>query len=671
MLNKNISTIKGVGKKYSDLLSKKGINTVEDLIMYFPRTYEFMENTPGKRIFKGVVNNIKKDIISRTKIIITSIEMISDKNEKIKLVYFNRPYMKQYFIIGNEYQIYGTVKERSTFIEIQNAEIIKNLDNNIIPKYSLIKGISNLYLIKIVNQVLNEVKIKETIPQIIVDKRKLIPLNEAIKNVHAPINKEKLEVSINRLKYQELLYYFIKTKLVKRKLNSKDKGIKYKIFTEELIELKESLKFELTGDQNKAIKQILLEQKTEYAINRLLQGDVGSGKTIVALITIFNVIMNGYKACLIVPTEILAMQHYKDAIELFEKFNIKIKLLVGSVKIKEKKQMKEEFKKDEPMLIIGTHAVLEDDVEIKNLGYVIFDEQHRFGVSQRSKLIQKSNEINCDVLVMTATPIPRTLFLYIYNDMDVSIIKELPSNRKKVTTVHLKQQDKEELYKALKEEIENGGQCYVVCPLIEESEKLNNLISVDSIQSEFKQSMLGEYNIEVLHGKLDNKSKNHIMDRFKEGNIDILISTTVIEVGVSVANATVIVIINAERFGLSQIHQLRGRVGRGSKAGKCILVTSSMNEITRKRVNTLLESNDGFYLSEQDLKIRGCGDIFGYNQHGEMGFLFVNMLEDLEILKNVKEDIEFMDKLNTEEIKRFYENVQLKLDNIDKTICFN
>ena len=671
MLNKNISTIKGVGKKYSELFNIKGINTIEDLIIYFPKDYEFIGMNSGKDVFKGVVDNIRKDTYTRNRLIITMIEMVDSKGYKARLVYFNRPYMKQNFIVGKEYEVYGVVKRRTTFIEIHNADIVKELtDNAIIPKYPSIKGISNIYLIKIISNVLELINVKENLPKEIINRRNLISLNEAIINIHIPKSKELLDLSIKRFKYQELLYYFIKTKLFKKKLNSKSKGIKYKIYTQELIELKESLKFTLTSDQNKAIKQILLEQKTDFSTNRLLQGDVGSGKTIVAFITMFNVIMNGYKACLIVPTEILATQHYKDALELFEKFNIKIKLLVGGLKEKEKKVIKEELKQDEPMLIIGTHAVLEDDVEIKKLGYVIFDEQHRFGVSQRSKLIQKSSEINCDVLVMTATPIPRTLFLYIYNDMDISIIKELPSNRKKVKTIHLKQENREELYEMLRTEIENGGQCYVVCPLIEESEKLN-LISVETIRNNFNESILNKYNIEVLHGKLDNKTKNEIMDRFKNGDVDILISTTVIEVGISVANATVIVIINAERFGLSQIHQLRGRVGRGSKEGVCILVTNSMNDVTKKRISTLIESNDGFYLSEQDLKIRGCGDIFGYNQHGDMGFLFVNMLNDIDVLRNVKEDIEYIDELDTEEIREFYKDVQLKLDNIDKTICFN
>lgn len=670
MLNKNITSVKGVGKKYSELFFQNGINTIEDLIMYFPRGYDYINLNSGKCVFEGIVSEILKDVIVRKNLIITTIKMKNENQKFAKLVYFNKPYMKHSFIVGNEYKVYGTFKESKNYIEIFNAEKVKDFTNDVVPKYKTIKGMSNTYLINIVRAVLDSVNLEENLPKEIISRRKLISLNDAIKNIHLPKNKESLEESIKRFKYQEILYFFIKTKFLRDKLNRKSEGIKFKIFTDELIKLKESLDFQLTSDQNKVIKQILLEQKSDFSINRLLQGDVGSGKTIVAFITIFNVILNGYKVCMIVPTEVLAMQHYNEAIHLFEKFNINIRLLVGSVKEKDKKIIKEELKGDSPIFLIGTHAILEDDVEINKLGYIVFDEQHRFGVSQRSKLIHKSKEKNCDVLVMTATPIPRTLFLYIYNGMDISTIKELPSNRKKVETIHMKQENRDAIYTILKTEINKGGQCYIVCPLIEESEKMD-LVSVESIYNELKSSELSSYSIGFLHGKMDNKTKNEVMKNFKDGNLDILISTTVIEVGISVSNATVIVIENAERFGLSQIHQLRGRVGRGSKEGMCLLVTNSMNNVTKKRISTLVESNDGFYLSEQDLKIRGSGDVFGYKQHGDTGFVFANVMNDIDILRNVKEDIEYMDNLNREEINEFYVNVQKKLDVIDKTICFN
>ncbi len=670
MLDKNIISVKGVGKKYSEIFAQNGIYTIEDLIMYFPRGYDFINSSSAKSVFEGIVTEVLRDISVRKNLVITTIKLRNDSGMNAKLIYFNKPYMKHSFILGNSYKVYGTFKETKNYVEILNGEKVKDFASEIVPKYKTIKGIGSTYLISVMNTVINEINLEENLPREIIERRNLLSLNDAVINIHFPKDKASLEEAINRLKYQELVYFFVKTRLLKNKLNRKEKGIKYKIFTQELIDLKESLDFSLTGDQNKAIKQILIEQKTEDSINRLLQGDVGSGKTIVAFITIFNVLLNGYKACMIVPTEILAVQHYNEALKLFEKFNIKVRLLVGSVKEKEKKAIKEELKGEEPILLIGTHAVLEDDVEIHKLGYIVFDEQHRFGVSQRSKLIHKGKGENCDVLVMTATPIPRTLFLYIYNDMDISSIKELPSNRKKVETIHVKSEYKDSIYEILKKEIDKGGQCYMVCPLIEENEKLD-LISVESLYEELKSSPLSHYNIDILHGKMDNKTKNEVMDKFKNGDVDILISTTVIEVGISVANAAVMVIQNAERFGLSQIHQLRGRIGRGSKEGICVLVTNSMNSVTRKRISTLLNSNDGFYLAEQDLKIRGSGDVFGYKQHGDTGFVFADIINDIDILRKVREDIDYMDSLNTTEIQEFYINVQRKLDTIDKTICFN
>lgn len=669
-LDKDVASLKGVGKKYSELFLQNGIRTIEDLVMYFPRDYDFINSDSGKYVFEGIVVEILRDIVVKKNLIITTIKMENQNSKLVKLIYFNRPYMKHSFIVGNSYKVYGSFKETKNYIEIVNAKIVQNFEDGVVPKYKIIKGIGNTYLTKIIKTVFENLEFEENLPSEIIKRRNIISLNDAIKNIHLPKSKEDLDKSIKRFKYQELLYFFIKTKFLKDKLNSKFSRIKFKIFTEELIKLKESLEFSLTGDQSKVIKQILLEQKGNFSINRLLQGDVGSGKTIVAFITAFNVLLNGYKVCIIVPTEILATQHYNEAIKIFKNFDIEIRLLVGSVKDKDKKYIKNELREDKSILLIGTHAILEDDVEINKLGYIIFDEQHRFGVSQRSKLIHKSKEKNCDVLVMTATPIPRTLFLYIYNGMDISTIKELPSNRKKVQTIHIKHEDRDAIYEKLKTEIENGGQCYVVCPLIEDSEKLD-LVSVESIYDELKSSILSIYSINFLHGKMDNKIKNEVMKDFKDGKIDILISTTVIEVGISVANATVMVIENAERFGLSQIHQLRGRIGRGSKEGTCLLVTNSMNSITKKRISTLVSSNDGFYLSEQDLKIRGSGDIFGYRQHGDTGFIFANVMDDIEIMMNVKEDIEYMDNLNREDINKFYLDVQKKLNALDKTICFN
>ena len=462
MLEKSIISVKGVGQRYADLFSKNGINTVEDLIMYFPKSYEFMgECSSDKYVFEGIVTEILRDVAVKQKLILTTIKLKNTEGRVAKLIYFNKPYMKHSFILGNTYKVYGSCKETKNYIELVNAEKIKEFSNDIIPKYKSIKGIGNNQIINIVSNAIEKIKLKDNLPKFIIEKRNLISLDDAVINIHLPKNKEMLTKAIDRFKYQELMYFFVNIKLLRDKLASKGNGIKFSIFTEKLIELKNQLGFQLTSDQNNAIKQILIEQKSDFSINRLLHGDVGSGKTIVAFITAFNVLLNGYKVVLIVPTEILAVQHYNEAIKLFEKFDIQIRLLVGSIKEKEKDKIKEELKEGYSILLIGTHAILEDDVELKNLGYIIFDEQHRFGVSQRSKLIQKGKDKNCDVLVMTATPIPRTLFLYIYNGMDISSIKELPSNRKKVNTIHIKREDKKSKYKIILDEINKGGQCYI------------------------------------------------------------------------------------------------------------------------------------------------------------------------------------------------------------------
>ncbi len=670
MLNGSVRNIKGVGSKYSDIFLQNGIKTLKDLIMYFPKSYDFISMDSKKCVFEGTVVQILKDVVIRKNMIITTIKMESCNGEVAKLIYFNKPYMKHNFMLGSKHKVYGSFRKTKNYIELLNAEKYKEFTNDIIPRYNSIKGISNTYLINVIKSALNMVNIRENLPEKVIRKQGLISLNDAVINVHFPRDREHLERAINRFKYQELLNFFLKTRFMKKNLSKKKDGIKFKIFTNELIQIKESINFSLTDDQNKAIKQILTEQKLGILTNRLLQGDVGSGKTIVALISAFNVILNGYKVCMMVPTEILATQHYYEAINLFGKFGVNVKILVGSTKESEKRIIKEELKGDDPVFLIGTHAVLEEDVKIHKLGYIIFDEQHKFGVSQRSKLVNKSGNENCSILVMTATPIPRTLFLYIYSDMDISTIRQLPSNRKKVKTIHMKQEQHDSIYKILKSEIDNGGQCYIICPLIEDSENLD-LISIDFLHKKLMSSILHSYNIGVLHGNMDNKTKNSTINSFKCRDIDILISTTVIEVGIDIPTATVMVIENAERFGLSQIHQLRGRIGRGNKEGLCILVTNSSNDLTKKRISTLVESNDGFYLSEQDLKIRGSGEIFGFKQHGDNGFVFADIMNDMDILVNVKKDIEYMDGLDDLEIYEFYNNVEKKLSDIDETICFN
>ena len=412
------------------------------------------------------------------------------------------------------------------------------------------------------------------------------------------------------MKFQELFTYSLKLMMLKNKVNNKE-GIEFKIFTKELIEIKKSLPYDLTNAQNKVIRQILHDAKRPVAMNRLVQGDVGSGKTLVALIALFNAYKNNYQCAFMAPTEILAVQHFNEAKKILKDFNVSIELLTGNTKKKEKDRIKDIIRQGTPVIVIGTHALIEDSVEFKNLGLIVTDEQHRFGVKQRSKLINKNKM--CDVLVMTATPIPRTVSLYLYGDLEISVIDEMPPGRKKIETLLFDKQSRKIAYKMALDEIKEGRQIYIVAPLIEDNEKLK-LNSVEMIYKEIKSSVFSNIHVEILHGKMTSKEKNDIINGFKEGDIKAIVSTTVIEVGVNVPNASVMIIENAERFGLAQLHQLRGRVGRGEYNSKCFLICDGVNSITKRRMDIMTKSSDGFYIAEQDFKLRGSGEIFGVKQ---------------------------------------------------------
>ena len=392
--------------------------------------------------------------------------------------------------------------------------------------------------------------------------------------------------------------------MLKKYRDNIKEGIAFKI-APELSQLKENLPYELTASQSKVIREILIDEKNLRPMNRLIQGDVGSGKTIVAIIALFNVVKNNFQCAMMAPTEILASQHYDEIKKVLKDFPLNIKLLSGSVSVREKKELKKDLLDGKINIILGTHALLEEDVIFNNLGMVITDEQHRFGVMQRSKFFNKGR--NIDVLVMTATPIPRTLSLYLYGDLDVSIIDELPPGRRPIETYHTKESSRDKVYKFALKEINNGRQVYVVCPLVEENESLD-LNSVEKHYEYLKENYFADIKVEILHGKMSPKIKNDIMNEFKSGNIKMLVSTTVIEVGINVPNATLIIIENAERFGLAQLHQLRGRVGRGKHKSYCILIANSKNNTIKKRMEIMKKSNDGFYIAEQDLKIRGGGN---------------------------------------------------------------
>ncbi|MEW8955055.1 ATP-dependent DNA helicase RecG, partial [Clostridium sp.] len=470
-----------------------------------------------------------------------------------------------------------------------------------------------------------------------------------------------------RLKFQELFTYSVKILMLKKHIKGNRRGIEFKI-SEELVLLKEKLPFSLTKAQSRVMREILIDEKKSSPMNRLVQGDVGSGKTIIAIIAIFNVIKNGYQGVFMAPTEILANQHYLEIIKVLNGFNVEVELLTGSTKGKEKLRIKERIKNGDPIIVVGTHALIEDDVEFKKLGMIITDEQHRFGVHQRSRLMNKNEE--ADVLVMTATPIPRTLSLYLYSDLDISIIDELPPGRQKIDTVFYNEENRNLGYELALEEIKKGRQVYIVCPLIEENEDLK-IKSVEETYEYLVEGLLKGISIEILHGRMKPKEKDEIMKRFKDGETKVLISTTVIEVGVNVPNASVMIIENAERFGLSQLHQLRGRVGRGEYKSYCILIAKANNNVTKKRMQIMTMSSDGFYIAEQDLKIRGGGELFGFRQHGDNGLILSDFVEDIDILKAANKDAKLVVESDNMENLNVCKEIMNSLENTTKYICFN
>ena len=677
-LREDIGSLKGVGEVTCKNLNRCCIFNILDLLLYFPRDYDIISscsdlkgNTEGKVMIDCKVNSIERDIRTKTGKIISTI-VFENKNGLFKAKWFNQPYVKKKFKIDAEYRIAGKIQQYRGSSVITNPKVVSvnsnsKIEEKILPIYPLKSGITNNTFIKLISYVLTKVSIDENLPKWIITKYKLCSLDRAIRIIHNPVNFKELREGKKRLKFQELFTYSLKILMLKGYFEKNKRGVAFKI-TPELIELKNKLPYKLTKAQNKVIREILIDEKREVPMNRLLQGDVGSGKTVVALIAIFNVVKNGYQAVLMAPTEILAQQHYEEATKLLEGFDVGIELLCGSVTPKNKDEIKEKLKMGEIDIIIGTHALIEDNVEFKNIGIVVTDEQHRFGVMQRSKLVNKGDHV--DTLIMTATPIPRTLSLYLYGDLNVSTIDELPPGRQKIDTYYRDKNSRDKVYKFALEEIKRGRQVYVVCPLVEENEELD-LSSVEDMYEELKEKYFKNIQIDILYGKMQPKLKEEKMNKFKNGEIKAIISTTVIEVGINVPNATVMIIENAERFGLAQLHQLRGRVGRGSYKSYCILIADIKNDIIRKRMEIMRSSNDGFFIAEQDLKIRGSGEIFGFRQHGEDGLVFSNLVEDINVLKEANWEAKRLLASKDEEDIRIKEEILNNLERTSKFISFN
>lgn len=671
----DISTLKGVGPKLLEKLNRCGIFTILDLLLYFPRDYEFLRsNIPfneideeDKQVLSCQCTSIGRDVRTKNGKILTSITFNYLGNPVVGK-WFNQGFIKNTFRIGESYDLMGKFKRIGNRLEIINPAIGIKLakENEIVPKYSIKGELTDKILIKLVSQCLEGIQIKDNLPNELIKKYKMVDLEFALRNIHFPSGRNELSQAITRLKFQELFTYSMKLLLLKRKLKTIN-GIAFRL-VDELKQLKEALPYTLTEAQTRVVREILRDQKSSYPMNRLVQGDVGSGKTVVALIAMFNVVKNGYQTTLMVPTEILANQHYLEAKKLLEPFGVHIELLTGSTSKKEKLRIKELISKDAPVIVIGTHALIQEDVEFNNLGLVITDEQHRFGVEQRSRLINKGRRP--DVIVMTATPIPRTLGLYVYSDLDISSIDMLPPGRKPIDTRFFNQNESYIAYSLALDEIKKGRQVYIVCPLIDEVENLE-LNSVEKLYDELKEGVFRNVKVEILHGKMKSKEKDDIINRFKANETKIIISTTVIEVGVNVPNASVMIIENAERFGLAQLHQLRGRVGRGKYESYCILIANAKSANTKKRMEIMTESTDGFYISEQDLKLRGSGEMFGLRQSGDEGLLLSNLYEDINILRCAREEGKLLLNSDDYEKIKFCNDIGKSLERWSRYICFN
>ena len=536
----------------------------------------------------------------------------------------------------------------------------------IIPIYPLTFNLTQNTLRKIIEKGMQKLQdeggLKETLPQYILDKYKLETLNKSINNIHFPKEFEDFKKARKRLVFEELLSTQLALLELKNNNLTDKKGLQFshEVHMSDVIN---SLSFNLTKAQLRVLQEIDENMESEKSMNRLLQGDVGSGKTVVAMISAYKAVKSGYQVAILAPTAILAVQHFNNFKNILEKFNIKCELLISGITKKNKEDILERLKHGNIDILIGTHAMLEENVEFQNLGLVVTDEQHRFGVKQRTKIAEKGQ--NPDVLVMSATPIPRTLALILYGDLDISIIDELPPNRKTIETFAVTKRMEERVNNFIKKQVDEGRQAYIVCPLVEDSEEEDtDLKSVITLYETCKKEIFSNYNVEYIHGKMKQKEKDDIMNRFKNGEIDILISTTVIEVGVDVPNASIMVIEDAQRFGLAQLHQLRGRVGRGEYKSYCVLKYKGTGQNTKERMKVMCETNDGFVISQKDLELRGSGDFFGTMQHGIPDFKIANLFTDMDILKIAQEAaIKIVDKdkkLEKEENKLLRELVKNK-----------
>jgi ATP-dependent DNA helicase RecG len=649
LTEKPLKELKGIGEARSRVYSKLKINTIGDLLYHFPRQYEdrrklkrISELTDGESCaFLGMAASRVVETRPRRNLTIQKLR-IKDGTGEVIAVWFNRTYLKRTLQPGRQYMFYGKISKRFGMAEVQNPEyepVEKAEDSSslcrIVPIYPSTSNLTQNMIRKDIRNALEltDCSLEEMLPDWVRQEYRLCEINYSIRNIHFPKDENALENARYRLVFQELLIFQLGLYAIKQRMSNTTGGIRFSPVPG-IDDFISRLPFKLTGAQQRALDEISRDMESEKVMNRLLVGDVGSGKTIVALITMLKAIYNGYQAALMAPTEILAEQHYATVNRYLRGMGINVELLTGSVTKKEKARIQESIREGNASLIIGTHALIQEDLAFNRLGLVVTDEQHRFGVRQRAVFSAKGE--NPDVLVMTATPIPRTLALILYGDLDISVIDEMPPGRKPVKTYAVDESMRERINNFIRKKVQEGRQVYIVCPLVDESEMIDASSAVETAERIAKEDF-PDLRVKLIHGKMKANEKDGAMKDFADGKFDILVSTTVIEVGVDVPNATVMVVENAERFGLAQLHQLRGRVGRGEHQSYCILYNKGDSEVASERMKIMTKTNNGFEIAEKDLEIRGPGDFFGTRQHGLPELNIANLYRDMNILKTAQE----------------------------------
>lgn len=637
-LHQPLSVLPGIGPKSAEKYKKLGIETVEDLLLYFPFRYEDFKSKNVLDLEDG-----EKAVVSGLVATPANVQYYGYKRNRLRFTikqgelvlavsFFNQPYLADKIELGQTVAVFGKWDKAKG--ALTGMKLLAQVEDDLQPVYRLAQGVSQSALVKVIKTAFEaglDQLLEENLPQVLMDKYQLLSRRQAVRAMHFPKDLKEYKQALRRVKFEELLFFQLQLQVLKEENRSVGQGIVLDWDEKKLKALQASLPFALTEAQERSLNEILADMRSPYHMNRLLQGDVGSGKTVVAGLAMYAAVTAGKQAALMVPTEILAEQHLQSLTSLFP--NLRILLLTGSLKAAERRERLELIKTGQVDLIVGTHALIQEGVHFHDLGLVIIDEQHRFGVAQRRILREKGQ--NPDVLMMTATPIPRTLAITAFGDMDVSIIDQMPAGRKEIITRWVKHQQLNLVLDWLVKEIQKGSQAYVISPLIEESEALD-LKNAIALEEELIAYFGDCARIALLHGKMKGEDKEAIMQAFKQGEIDLLVSTTVIEVGVNVPNATVMIIMDADRFGLSQLHQLRGRVGRGDKQSYAVLVANPKTESGKRRMKIMTETTNGFVLAEEDLKLRGSGEIFGTRQSGIPEFQVANLIEDYPILEEAR-----------------------------------